>query len=119
MFRQGRSRAFIHNLRLATLLSFVAGIVNISGVLAINTLTTNVTGHFAFFAEDFIKGEYRIALAYISYILFFLFGAFTCGLLVEMMLRKKSDHSHALPMILEMVILAMIGIAVSNTVIDN
>jgi hypothetical protein len=36
MFRhKGKNRTFIHNLRLATLLSFVAGIVNITGVLAV------------------------------------------------------------------------------------
>jgi hypothetical protein len=35
MFRQRKKRTFIHNLRLATLLSFVAGIVNITGVLAV------------------------------------------------------------------------------------
>ncbi len=50
MFRhKGKNRTFAHNLRLATLLSFVAGLVNITGVLAVKTLTTNVTGHFAFF----------------------------------------------------------------------
>ncbi len=45
MFRhKGKSRTFLHNLRLATMLSFVAGMVNITGVLALQTLTTNVTG---------------------------------------------------------------------------
>jgi uncharacterized membrane protein YoaK (UPF0700 family) len=58
MFRQGKSRAFKHNLRLATILSFVAGMVNISGLLSIETLTTNVTGHFAFFSEYFVNGDY-------------------------------------------------------------
>ncbi|HEY0741498.1 MAG TPA: DUF1275 family protein, partial [Chryseosolibacter sp.] len=82
MFRQGKPRAFIHNLRLATMLSFVAGVVNISGVLAINTLTTNVTGHFAFFAEEFVVGDYSKAVAFASYILFFLLGAFCCSILV-------------------------------------
>jgi hypothetical protein len=42
MFRhQGKARTFLHNLRLAVLLSFVAGIVNITGVLGLKTLTTN------------------------------------------------------------------------------
>ena len=52
MFRhKGKTRTFKHNLRLAALLSFIAGLVNITGVLFLNVLTTNVTGHFAFFAE--------------------------------------------------------------------
>lgn len=105
MFRQGKPRAFVHNLRLASMLSFVAGMVNITGVLSIDTLTTNVTGHFAFFAEDFVQQRYSLALAYITYIFFFLFGAFVCGFLVEMMLRTRPKISHAFPMLLEMCLL--------------
>ena len=61
MFRhQGKARTFMHNLRLAALLSLVAGLVNITGVLALQTLTTNVTGHFAYFAEEFMKKDYSM-----------------------------------------------------------
>lgn len=53
MFRhQGKNRTFKHNLQIATLLSFVAGIVNVSGFLVIRQFTTNVTGHFALFMFD-------------------------------------------------------------------
>jgi len=51
---KGKPRTFKHNLRLAALLSFIAGLVNITGVLELKVLTTNVTGHFAFFAEELI-----------------------------------------------------------------
>jgi uncharacterized membrane protein YoaK (UPF0700 family) len=71
MFRhKGKSRTFSHNLRLATLLSFVAGIVNVSGVLAVKTLTTNVTGHFAFFAEEVLLHHYTAALTFFVFIVF-------------------------------------------------
>jgi uncharacterized membrane protein YoaK (UPF0700 family) len=51
MFRhRGKIRTLTHNLNLASLLSFVAGIVNVRGLFAVQRLTTNVTGHFAFFA---------------------------------------------------------------------
>ena len=64
MFRhRGKSRTFLHNLKLASLLSFVAGIVNVSGFFAVQTLTTNVTGHFAFFADEVIKAEFNNANA--------------------------------------------------------
>ena len=53
MFRhKGKTRTIKHNLRIASLLSFVAGIVNVAGFLAIQRLTTNVTGHFAFIVEE-------------------------------------------------------------------
>lgn len=45
MFRhKGKSHTIVHNLKLASLLSFVAGIVNVAGFLAVNRLTTNFTG---------------------------------------------------------------------------
>ncbi len=113
MFRQGKPRAFIHNLRLASMLSFVAGVVNISGVLSVHTLTTNVTGHFAFFSEHFVQGHYQTALDYISYIVAFLLGAFCCGFMVELTIRKKPTTSHTIPMLLE------IGILISVVFINT
>jgi uncharacterized membrane protein YoaK (UPF0700 family) len=75
MFRhQGKNRT-IHNLRLATLLSFVAGI-ECYGVLSVQTLTTNITGHFAYFAEEIMKRDYAAAITFCIHCLL-LFGAFT------------------------------------------
>lgn len=101
------------------MLSFVAGIVNISGVLSIQTLTTNVTGHFAFFSEEFVQGSYQTALNYIGYILAFLLGAFSCSILMELVQRKNPRISHAIPMLLEMTILIFVVAAVSNKVIST
>jgi uncharacterized membrane protein YoaK (UPF0700 family) len=110
MFRhQGKNRTFIHNLRLATLLSFVAGIVNITGVLAVQTLTTNVTGHFAFFAEEMIKHNYSAAISFFVFTLFFLFGAFTSNFLAELVAIKQPDLLHVIPISLEIGILTTIG----------
>lgn len=109
MFRQGKPRSFRHNLRLASILSFVAGIVNINGVLSMNILTTNVTGHFAFFSRDFVEGRYGPAVLFILYILFFLFGAFVSGFLIEWVWRRKPSVSHAAPMFLEMSILVIVA----------
>jgi uncharacterized membrane protein YoaK (UPF0700 family) len=72
MFRhKGKRRAFKHNLRLASILSFIAGLVNITGVLSIKTLTTNVTGHFAYFAEELVKKNYINSFVFLVYIFFF------------------------------------------------
>jgi uncharacterized membrane protein YoaK (UPF0700 family) len=119
MFRQGKSRAFIHNLRLAAMLSLVAGIVNINGVLSIQTLTTNVTGHFAFFSEEFVQANYSSALTFMVYVIFFLAGAFVCGFLVEFVFRRNPGISHAAPMIMEIVVLLLTGGATFCYAIDN
>ena len=111
MFRhQGKNRTFIHNLRLATLLSFVAGIVNVTGVLSVQTLTTNVTGHFAYFAEEIMKRNYVAAITFFVFIIFFLFGAFTSNFLAELMSRKHPNLSHVIPISLEMIVLIGVGI---------
>ncbi len=110
MFRhQGKNRTFIHDLRLATLLSFVAGIVNITGVLAVNTLTTNVTGHFAFFAEEVIKYNYAAAFSFFVFTLFFLMGAFTSNFLSELVAIKRPGLPHVIPIALEIAILTTVG----------
>lgn len=110
MFRhQGKNRTFIHNLRLATLLSFVAGIVNVTGVLSIQTLTTNVTGHFAYFAQEIMKRDYATAITFFVLIIFFLFGAFTSNFLSELVTKKHPNLSHVIPISLEMIILIAVG----------
>ena len=120
MFRhQGKRRTFIHNLRLASNLSFVAGIVNIVGVLNLATLTTNVTGHFAFFAVLFLKKDYLKAISYLLFILFFLIGAFVSNLIVEISLRKKIKLAHAIPLFFEIAILCFIGLSQYWFVIDE
>lgn len=111
MFRhQGKNRTFIHNLRLATLLSFVAGIVNVTGVLSIQTLTTNVTGHFAYFAEEIMKRDYAAAITFFVFTIFFLLGAFTSNFLAELISKKNPNLSHVIPISLEMIVLISVGI---------
>lgn len=111
MFRhQGKNRTFIHNLRLATLLSFVAGIVNVTGVLSIQTLTTNVTGHFAYFAEEIMKRDYAAAITFFVFTIFFLLGAFTSNFLAELISKKHPNLSHVIPISLEMIVLISVGI---------
>ncbi|WP_298394138.1 YoaK family protein [Flavobacterium sp.] len=112
MFRhKGNRRTFAHNLRLASTLSFIAGIVNIAGVLSVATLTTNVTGHFAFFAEEIALKNYSKAITILIYIFFFLFGAFTSNFIVEITSIKKPRIAHTLPMLLEIVLLAFVGLS--------
>jgi len=111
MFRhKGKNRTFAHDLRLATLLSFVAGLVNITGVLALKTLTTNVTGHFAFFAEEVMRHDYTTAFTFLLFTVFFLLGSFLSSFLQELISLKNPDLSHIFPITLEMVILIAIGL---------
>ncbi len=111
MFRhQGKSRTLKHNLRIATILSFVAGIVNVTGFLAFKQLTTNVTGHFALFINDVSTFEFWKGTIYFLYILSFLFGSFTSSFLIEKFKKNKKLNVFVLPTIIECLIFIVIGI---------
>jgi uncharacterized membrane protein YoaK (UPF0700 family) len=111
MFRhRGKSRTLLHNLKVASLLSFVAGIVNVSGLFAVQRLTTNVTGHFAFFADKLVQHHIGYALVFLLYIVAFLFGAFSSSVMVEMVSRINERYINTVPIALETAVLAFIGL---------
>src|SRR3954471_9887027 len=106
MFRhRGKNRALIHNLKLASLLSFVAGIVNVSGLFAVQRLTTNVTGHFAFFADQMVQKNFGQAIVYLVFILSFLLGAFSSNLLIELISKIDERFINTIPVGIEISIL--------------
>jgi uncharacterized membrane protein YoaK (UPF0700 family) len=117
MFRhRGKSRTLVHNLKLASLLSFVAGIVNVSGLFAVQRLTTNVTGHFAYFADEMAKKNFGQAIVYLLYILAFLLGAFCSTFLVEIISRKNARYMNSIPVSIEILILISIALLQPSTV---
>ena len=110
MFRhKGKNRTYKHNLLLAALLSSNAGLVNITGVLSISVLTTNVTGHFAFFSEQLSLNHYGLAINFLIYIFSFLFGSFFSSILTEYFEAKEKKTSHGLSMSIEIIILFSVG----------
>ena len=120
MFRhQGKTRTLLHNLKVASLLSFVAGLVNVVGFLAVQRLTTNVTGHFAYFVDEFYKLNFLHAFSYLLFIIFFLLGSFVSGFIVEMISRKSERYIYIVPVILETVILFVIGTLGQELVLKN
>ena len=111
MFRhKGKARTFRHNFRLATFLSFIAGIVNICGVLALGVLTTNVTGHFAYFAETVLKKGNVAGIYFLLYILAFLAGSFVSGMLTEYFTSKDHNAPHNAAMFTEIFLLTATGL---------
>jgi uncharacterized membrane protein YoaK (UPF0700 family) len=120
MFRhQGNARTLSHNLSIASILSFVAGIVNVAGFLAVQSLTTNVTGHFAFFIDEIFKFNFWSSFIYFLYIFSFFLGAFFSGLLVEIKLRKDESAIYLIPVIIEISILFSVAIFGKYLIINN
>ncbi len=110
MFRhQGNSRTIHHNLRIAVVLSFVAGKVNVAGFLAFRQLTTNVTGHFTFFVADLAEGLFWPSLVYFLYIFSFLIGSLAASLLIEQFKSTKKLNIFVVPTFIEIILLVLVG----------
>lgn len=109
MFRhKGKSRTLKHNLRLASLLSFVAGIVNVAGFLSVQRLTTNVTGHFAFFVDEVFKLDFWQGFIYFLYIFFFFLGSFVSNVIVEIASKRNYRLIYIIPTVIESLILFLV-----------
>lgn len=116
---QGKKRTSKHNLQIASLLSFVAGIVNVAGFLAVAKLTTNVTGHFAFFVDEIFKFHFWQSFIYFLYIFFFFLGSFTSSFIVEIISRKNVDYVYIIPTSIESLILFLIAILSHYLLLQN
>ena len=110
MFRhQGKTRTLKHNLQIASLLSFVAGLVNVAGFLAVQKLTTNVTGHFAFFVDEVFQLHFWNGFVYFLYIFSFLLGAFFSNLLLEIKIHEHKAGIYTFPVLTEMILLSVVA----------
>ncbi len=119
MFKhQGKSRTLKHNLQIASLLSFVAGIVNVTGFESVKRLTTNVTGHFAYMIDAVFKLDFWSGFVFFLYIFFFFFGSFVSSFLVEFISRKNINNIYIFPVILEIIILFLIPFFGHHFIID-
>ncbi|MCG2430293.1 YoaK family protein [Aequorivita xiaoshiensis] len=120
MFRhQGKSRTLKHNLQIATVLSFVAGIVNVTGFLAIQELTTNVTGHFAQFIYELENLKFWKGTIYLLFILSFLLGSFCSSILILKFRETKRINVFVLPTLSEAIILITAAILAHSTEIQH
>jgi uncharacterized membrane protein YoaK (UPF0700 family) len=119
MFRhQGKTRTLKHNLQIASLLSFVAGIINVTGFESVKRLTTNVTGHFAYMIDAVFKLNFWNGFVFFIYIFFFFFGSFVSSYLVEFVSRKNANKIYIFPVILEIIILFMIPFFGHHFIVD-
>lgn len=105
----GSKRNYMHNAKLAALLSLTAGFVNAAGFLAFAVLTTNVTGHAALFAEKMAGNQWEVAKVIALWMFLFLLGAFVSSLCISLIGRNKR-YSYTIPMLLEILILFWVAV---------
>jgi uncharacterized membrane protein YoaK (UPF0700 family) len=111
MFRhRGKTRTLQHNLQIASLLSFVAGVVNVIGFLAVQRLTTNVTGHFAFVMREILDMQFWEGFIYFLYIFFFFAGSFVSSFIIEIIASRSERFIYTIPASIECLLLLVMGI---------
>lgn len=116
---RGNTRTLAHNLGIASLLSFVAGIVNVAGFLSVHQLTTNVTGHFAFLIDEAFRLNLANAVVFFLYILFFFLGSFCSNLIVEIVSRRSERFIYVIPALTEALILGAIPFGGHYFIMNN
>lgn len=120
MFRhQGKTRTLSHNKKIASLLSFVAGMVNVAGFLAVQQLTTNVTGHFAFFIDEVFKMNFSASVLYFFYFLFFFLGSFVSNFLIELIHKNDDRYIYFIPILIEISILIAIAFGGTFLIVES
>lgn len=120
MFRHhGNTRTLSHNLKIASLLSFVAGLVSTVGYFSVQRLTTNVTGHFAFFMDEVFKLHFAQSVIFFLYIFSFFFGSFVSSLLIEIISRKNERYIYVFPTLIEIIILFAVGFYGQSLILTN
>ena len=96
----------------------MAGIVNIAGFLSVQKLTTNVTGHFAFFVDEILQLHFWIGIIYFFYIISFLLGAFIAGFMVEFVARKNENTIYIIPIITEIILMFFVALFGENLILN-
>lgn len=108
------NRTLKANLMLASSTAAVAGIINVAGVIAFLAFTTNVTGHVALLARKVNAQDVEEVVTVFAWLLMFFAGAFVSHFLVRTFDRKSIYLAHAMPILLEMVILLFVAIYGNN-----
>jgi uncharacterized membrane protein YoaK (UPF0700 family) len=115
MFRHyGKARSQKQNIEIASSLSFVAGLVNVGGFLAVQVLTTNITGHFAFFAEELVLGNSFKALMFFLYAIIFFAGAFFSSIIIEIFQKVNGRFVFIFPISIVSLILLVVALYGQN-----
>jgi uncharacterized membrane protein YoaK (UPF0700 family) len=104
------NRTLKANLMLASSTAFVAGVMNVAGVIAFLAFTTNITGHVALLARKVTAQDIGEVITVFAWLFMFFMGAFVSHFLVRSFERQSLYKAHAFPIFLETIILLLVAI---------
>lgn len=98
------------DLKLGTVLAFVAGAANAGGLLAVGQYTSHMTGIVSAVADHLVLGQLNLALTGVGAFLSFVLGAMTTAWLVNWGMRRHLRSAYGLPLVLEATALLVFGL---------
>ena len=98
------------NAHLGWLLAFIAGAINAGGFLAVQQYTSHMTGMVSAAADGLALGTTQALITSIGALVFFIGGAATTSLLVNLGRRRQAHSVFALPLLLEAACLLLFGL---------
>ena len=98
------------DLKLGTVLAFVAGAANAGGFLAVGQYTSHMTGMLSALADNLVLGQFVLVGAGIASVLAFLFGAMSTAWIVNWGMRLRLRSAYGLPLLLEALLLLVFGL---------
>jgi len=102
----GKDRTTAIDLRLAVMLSAIAGAVNAAGFRALGLFSANMTGNVSALADHLAVGRLRLALVAAGLVASFIAGAFVSALLIELGQRRLVRGIYAYSIVLEALLIA-------------
>ena len=111
LIREGNERNQSIDLRLAGLLSLVAGALNAAGFELAGLFSANMTGNISAMADNLAKGGWGAALLFGLIVVVFILGALLAGLLIEAGRQRGRRRIYAAVVAMEAVILILTGLA--------
>jgi uncharacterized membrane protein YoaK (UPF0700 family) len=98
------------DLKLGTVLAFVAGAANAGGFLAVGQYTSHMTGMFSALADNLVLGQFALVGAGLVSVLAFMLGAMSTAWIVNWGMRLQLLSAYGLPLLLEALLLLLFGL---------
>jgi len=111
MLRQAKhQRTLKQNLALASSTAFAAGIINVAGLVSFFAFTSSISGHMANLAKNLVTQNFYEIVVFAIWMLLFFLGAFISSFVVKSYGKKNQYRAHAMPVVLEIVILLFVAV---------
>ncbi len=98
------------DLKLGTVLAFVAGATNAGGFLAVGQYTSHMTGILSSLTDNLVLGQFALVGAGVASVLAFLLGAMSTAWIVNWGMRLQLRSAYGLPLLIEAALLLIFGL---------